>query len=82
MKGIHYQPVNVQGDPEGLAVDLYLVGGKVDVSDVDAKTRESWEIFGLADELRMGRVYPKDGERFLEALLRVNAQFGFFDPIN
>lgn len=49
--------------------------GSVDLSSMrDQRRAETWSDFGIRGSHGFDRVLPKEGERFLQALLRMNNQ--------
>jgi len=67
---IYYFPTDDSGNEVGSPVTVELkADGTADLSGLPPKLREHLEVFGVADELHQGRLFARDGESFLEALL-------------
>lgn len=67
---IYHFPIDGQGNETGEALPITLnADGAADVSKLPIDLRETLESFGTPDELRTDRLFPSDGERFLNSLL-------------
>lgn len=52
--------------------------GIVDLANLPDKEQRTLESFGLPNEMGDGRLFPKDGERFLQALQRSTNGYRIF----
>lgn len=68
---IFYFPVNAKGEEFGESIPVEIqADGSADVSKLPEELRGTLEKLGTPDALHQGAVFPKDGEQFLNALLR------------
>lgn len=68
---IYFFPVDAEGNETGEPVEVPLAAdGSADVSRLPPAVRARLETVGVRDELGTGTLLPKDGARFLKALLR------------
>ena len=70
-KTIYYFPIDGNGEETGEAIPVTVKNGTSDLSKLPKDLAETFEAFGAPDMLHQGRIYPKDGEVFLDALLRM-----------
>ncbi|MFZ2803868.1 MAG: hypothetical protein WA001_01460 [Patescibacteria group bacterium] len=68
---IYYFPMDADGNETGKAILIDLnQDGSANVSRLPEELRERLETFGVPDALHQTLLLPKDGSRFLDALLR------------
>lgn len=74
--GVEFQFLDQEFNPTGEVFLLKIKdNNEVDLTDFpDELVAETWMRMGLPDVYRNGRIYPKDGKRFLAALLRTRNQ--------
>jgi len=70
-KTIYYFPIDGKGAETSKPLPIKLKNGKVDLSALPTSLAKTLETFGAPDAMHRERIFPKDGERFLEALLRM-----------
>lgn len=69
---IYHFPISAQGEEVSDPIEISLgADGVADLSKLPQDVRDTLEQFGAPDELHQDRVFPKDGEQFLEGLLRM-----------
>ncbi|MBP9869485.1 hypothetical protein KBC59_02930 [Patescibacteria group bacterium] len=70
---VYYFPVDHEGNEVGepLAIGLNT-DGTADLTKLPEAVIRDLTTSGVSDELKMGRVFPKDGARFLKALLHTS----------
>lgn len=67
---VYFFPLDGQGKETGEALPVTLnEQGEADLSRLPADIRETLEFFGVQDRTHTFSLFPKDGGRFLEALL-------------
>lgn len=76
METIYYCPIDGEGNEMGETFPITLQSnGIVDLSQLPIDMAKTYEAYGVPDELHMGRVFPNQGEVFLEALLRSSDEY-------
>lgn len=69
---VYYFPIDAEGNDIGDPIKIGLnADGSADLSELPKNMKETLEAFGAPDEFRHHRLLPKDGKRFLAALLRL-----------
>lgn len=73
---VQFQILDADWKPEGEVIEFFVgVDGMVDLSALpDRDLADTWMHMGLPDEARNGSVFPKDGKRFLQAIMREAAR--------
>jgi len=71
LKIIYYFPIDSKGNETGRVIPIEIKDGSTDLSKLPKSLAETLTAFGAPDMLRQGRIYPKDGEHFLNALVRM-----------
>ena len=67
---IYYFPTDAKGNEVGEPCEVKLKDdGSADLSALPERLRETLEQFGTPDALHLGRIFPKDGRRFMNSLL-------------
>jgi hypothetical protein len=79
---VYYFPVDHEGNEVGSPIQIGLnADGSADLSKLPPDLRSKLER-GTSDDLRMGVISPKDGERFLRALLETTNGYMRFRTTN
>ena len=66
---IYYFPIDREGQETGIALPVQLKSdGSADISQLPSDMQQTLNTFGAPNDLR-SIVFPRDGKRFLEALL-------------
>jgi hypothetical protein len=66
---IYYFPIDREGRETGIALPIQLKpNGSADISQLPSDLQNTLNAFGVPNNLR-SIVFPRDGKRFLEALL-------------
>jgi len=72
LEHVYYFPIDGQGNEVGEPVKIGLnADGSADLSGLPKEMRETYEAWGVPDELHNNRIFLKQGEQFLMALLRM-----------
>ncbi len=72
MDTVYYFPIDGAGNETGEAIPVSLkADGSVDLSHLPSDMVRTYEVMGIPDEMHLGRLYPRNGEAFLQALLRM-----------
>jgi len=72
---VYFSPVDADGKESGLSYPIPLVENRVLLDKLPEDIRETLEAFGAPDETKTQRIFPKEGERFLQALLNMTGQY-------
>jgi hypothetical protein len=75
---VYYFPIDAQGNEVGEPMPIGLLpDGSADLSKLPTDIKMSLAS-GVTDELKLGRVLPKNGPRFLSALLYASNGYSRF----
>jgi hypothetical protein len=76
---VSYFPIDNSAAEKNESCAIILTkNGDIDLSQLPEKERKNLENFGLPNEVSDGRVFPKDGEEFLNALERSTNGYRIF----
>lgn len=80
---IFYIPIDGAGEElqDSRVIDLNP-DGSANLQNLPAAMQETYRVLGVIDELHLGKIFPKEGERFLHALLASSTPYTRFrlDP--